>query len=131
MALEIESTHFLASSLIGFGYHELPIASMTHLSISGHAGGSGQQIPHPTVTHLSITQAQGAKFKFPPNKLQTVITMEPKVFWWNWTLIGACAGLFYRVRKKNLKNSISGGVSIDGMTYSIPLLSKVELQTDF
>ena len=131
MALGMDSTHFSASSLIGFGYHVLPIASMTHLSISRHADGSGQQIPHPTVTHLSITQAQGAKFKFPPNKLQTVITMEPKVFWWNWTLIGACAGLFYRVRKKNLKNSISGGVSIDGMTYSIPSLSKVELQTDF
>ena len=80
MALGMDSTHFSASSLIGFGYHVLPIASMTHLSVSGHADGSGQQIPHPTVTHLSFTQAQGAKFKFPPNKLQTAITIEPKVF---------------------------------------------------
>ena len=131
MALGMDSTHFSASSLIRFGSHALPIASMIYLSVSGHAGRSGQQIPHPTVTHLSITQAQGAKFNFPPNKLQTVITMEPKVFRWNWTLIGACAGLFYRVREKKLKISISGGVSIDGMTYSIPSLSKVELQTDF
>ena len=131
MALEMESTHFSASSLIGFVSQAQPIAWVVHVSVPEHAGGSGQQIPHPTVTHLSITQAQGAKFKFPPNKLQTVITMEPKVFWWNWTLIGACAGLFYWVREKKLKISISGGVSIDGMTYSIPSLSKVELQTDF
>ena len=131
MALEIESTHFSASSLIGFGYHALPIASMTHLSISGHAGRSEQQIPHPTVTHLSFTQAQGAKFKFPPNKLQTVITIEPKVFCRNLAQINACTGLFYQVQKKKLKNSISEALSIDGGTYSIPSLTKVKLQTDF
>ena len=131
MARKVKTTQLSPSSLIGFGSHASPIASGVEVRVSGHAGGPGQQIPHLTVTHPSFTHAQGAKFKFPPNKLQTVITMEPKVFWWNWTLIGACAGLFYRVRKKNLKNSISGGVSIDGMTYSIPSLSKVELQTDF
>ena len=80
MALGMESTHFSASSLIGFGYHALPVACVVHVSIPENAGGSGQQIPHPTVTHLPITWAQGAKFKFPPNKLQTVITIEPKVF---------------------------------------------------
>ena len=131
MARKVKITQLSHSSLIGFGSYASPIAPGVEVSVSGHAGEPGQQIPHLTVTHLSFTYAQGAKFKFPPNKLQTVITMEPKVFWWNWTLIGACAGLFYRVRKKNLKNSISGGVSIDGMTYSIPSLSKVELQTDF
>ena len=80
MALGMDSTHFSASSLIRFGYHALPIASMIHLSVSGHAGRSGQQIPHPTVTHLPITQALGANFDFPPDKLQTVITIEPRVF---------------------------------------------------
>ena len=83
MALGMEFTHFSASSLIGFGYHALTIASMVHVSIPEHAGGSGQQIPHPTVTHFPITQALGANFEFPPNKLQTVITIEPKVFYRN------------------------------------------------
>ena len=131
MALEMESTHFSASSLIGFGSHVLPITPIVHLSVSGHAGGSGQQIPHPTVTHLSITQAQGAKFKFPPNKLQTVITIEPKVFCRNLAQINACTGLFYQVQKKKLKNSISEALSVDEGTYSIPSLTKVKLQTDF
>ena len=131
MARKVKTTQLSPSSLIGFGSHASPIASGVEVRVSGHAVGPGQQIPHLTVTHLSFTYAQGAKFNFPPNKLQTVITMEPKVFRWNWTLIGACAGLFYRVREKKLKISISGGVSIDGMTYSIPSLSKVELQTDF
>ena len=131
MALGMDSTHFSASSLIGFGYHVLPIASMTRLSVSGHAGRSGQQIPHPTVTHLSITQAQGAKFKFPPNKLQTVITTEPKVFRQNGAQINACADLFYQVQKRKLKKSVSEALSVDGGTYSIPSLTKVKLQTDF
>ena len=131
MALGMDSTHFLASSLIGFGYHALPIASMTHLSVSRHAGGSGQQIPHPTVTDLPFTRAQGAKFKFSPNKLQTVITIEPKVFCRNLAQINACAGLFYQVQKKKLKNSISEALSVDEGTYSIPSLTKVKLQTDF
>ena len=131
MALEMDSTHFSAFSLIGFESHALPIASMIHLSISEHAGRSGQQIPHPTVTHLSITQAQGAKFKFPPNKLQTVITIEPKVFCRNSAQINACTGLFYQVQKKKLKNSISEALSVDEGTYSIPSLTKVKLQTDF
>ena len=131
MALGMDSTHFSASSLIGFGSNTLPIASMIHLSVSEHAGGSGQQIPHPTVTHLSITQAEGAKFKFPPNKLQTVITIEPKVFCRNLAQINACTGLFYQVQKKKLKNSISEALSVDEGTYSIPSLTKVKLQTDF
>ena len=131
MALGMDSTHFSASSLIRFGSHALPIASMIHLSVSGHAGRSGQQIPHPTVTHLSITQAQGAKFKFPPNKLQTVITIEPKVFCRNLAQINACTGLLYQVQKKKLKNSISEALSVDEGTYSIPSLTKVKLQTDF
>ena len=131
MALEMESTHFSASNLIGFGSHALPIAWVVHVSVPEHAGGSGQQIPHPTVTHLSITQAQGAKFKFPPNKLQTVITIEPKVFCRNLAQINACTGLFYQVQKKKLKNSISEALSVDEGTYSIPSLTKVKLQTDF
>ena len=102
MALEMESTHFSASSLIGFDSHALPFARVVNVSIPEHAGGSGHQIPHPTVTHLSITQAQGAKFKFPPNKIQTVITIEPKVFCRNLAQINACTGLFYQVQKKKL-----------------------------
>ena len=131
MALGMDSTHFSASSLIGFGYHALPIASITHLSVSGHAGRSGQQIPHPIVTLLPITRAQGAKFKFPPNKLQTVITIEPKVFCQNLAQINACTGLFYPFQKKKLKKSVSEALSVDGGTYSIPSLTKVKLQTDF
>jgi len=131
MALEMESTHFSASSLIGFDSHALPIARVVIVSIPEHAGGSGQQIPHPTVTHLPITRAQGAKFKFPPNKLQTVITIEPKVFCRNLAQINACTGLFYQVQKKKLKNSISEALSVDEGTYSIPSLTKVKLQTDF
>ena len=80
MALGMDSTHFSASSLIRFGSHALPIACVVHVSVPENAGGSGQQIPHPTVTYLPITQALGANFDFPPNKLQTVITIEPKVF---------------------------------------------------
>ena len=131
MARKVKTTQLSPSSLIGFGSHASPIASGVEVRVSGHAGGPGQQIPHLTVTHISFTYAQGAKFEFPPNKLQTAITIEPKVFCRNLAQINACTGLFYQVQKKKLKNSISEALSVDEGTYSIPSLTKVKLQTDF